>query len=65
MSFAVVGLSESLAQEVGPLGIRVVLISPSGFATDWAGNSAAETPAGQRDRRPLRHCRRVPPQLPR
>jgi NAD(P)-dependent dehydrogenase (short-subunit alcohol dehydrogenase family) len=41
--FAVEGLSESLAQEVGPLGIRVVLVSPSGFATDWAGNSAAET----------------------
>jgi len=43
MSFAVEGLSESLAQEVGPLGIRVVLISPSSFATDWAGNSASET----------------------
>lgn len=41
--FAVEGLSESLAQEVEPLGIRVVLVQPSAFATDWAGNSAAET----------------------
>lgn len=39
---AVEGLSESLAQEVAPLGIEVVLVEPSGFATDWAGNSAAE-----------------------
>lgn len=40
--FAVEGLSESLAQEVAPLGIQVVLIEPSAFSTDWAGNSAAE-----------------------
>jgi NAD(P)-dependent dehydrogenase (short-subunit alcohol dehydrogenase family) len=41
--FAVEGLSEAIAQEVAPLGIRVVLVEPGPFATDWAGNSAAET----------------------
>ncbi|MGN4070990.1 oxidoreductase [Burkholderia gladioli] len=40
--FAVEGLSEALEQEVAPLGIRVVLIEPSAFSTDWAGNSASE-----------------------
>lgn len=40
--FAVEGLSEALAQEVEPLGIKVVLVEPSAFATDWAGSSAAE-----------------------
>lgn len=40
--FAVEGLSEALEQELSPLGIRVVLVEPSAFATGWAGNSAAE-----------------------
>lgn len=40
--FAVEGLSEALSLEVAPLGIRVILLEPSAFATDWAGNSAAE-----------------------
>lgn len=38
--FAVEGLSETLAQEVSGFGIKVTLIEPNGFETDWAGASA-------------------------
>lgn len=38
--FAVEGLSAALRQEVEPLGIRVMVVEPSGFRTDWAGRSA-------------------------
>jgi NAD(P)-dependent dehydrogenase (short-subunit alcohol dehydrogenase family) len=37
--FAVEGLSESLAKEVAPLGIRVLIVEPGPFRTDWAGRS--------------------------
>jgi NAD(P)-dependent dehydrogenase (short-subunit alcohol dehydrogenase family) len=43
--FAVEGLSECLALEVGPLGIRVTLVEPSGFRTEWAGRSAKDSSA--------------------
>ena len=41
--FAVTGYSEALAKEVGALGIKVTVIAPSGFRTDWAGRSANNT----------------------
>lgn len=42
--FAVDGLSESLSKETAPLGIKVTIVAPSGFRTDWAGRSANESP---------------------
>ena len=41
--YAVEGLSEALWQEVEPLGIKVMVVEPSGFRTDWAGRSANES----------------------
>jgi NAD(P)-dependent dehydrogenase (short-subunit alcohol dehydrogenase family) len=37
--WAVTGLSEVLAREVGPLGIKVTVLEPGGMRTDWAGSS--------------------------
>jgi NAD(P)-dependent dehydrogenase (short-subunit alcohol dehydrogenase family) len=37
--FAVEGLSEALAKEVAPLGIKVLLVEPGPFRTEWAGRS--------------------------
>src|ERR1039458_1904132 len=42
--FAVEGLSESLAQEVEPLGIHVLVVEPGPFRTDWAGRSLKQSP---------------------
>lgn len=41
--FAVTGYSEALAKELQPLGIKVTVIAPSGFRTDWAGRSANDS----------------------
>jgi NAD(P)-dependent dehydrogenase (short-subunit alcohol dehydrogenase family) len=41
--YAVDGLSEALSKEVGALGIKVTIIAPSGFRTDWAGRSANDS----------------------
>jgi NAD(P)-dependent dehydrogenase (short-subunit alcohol dehydrogenase family) len=37
--FAVDGFSRVLAAETAPFGIKVLVVEPSGFATDWAGSS--------------------------
>lgn len=41
--FAVEGFSEVLSHEVEPLGIKVTIIEPGGFRTDWAGSSMSIT----------------------
>ena len=58
--FAVEGLSEALSKEVAPFGIKVIIVEPGPFRTDWAGRSLktpkkpvdayAETAIGRRAR---------------
>ncbi|MFD3500335.1 oxidoreductase [Streptomyces sp. NPDC058678] len=41
--FAVEGLSESLAAEVAALGIRVTIVEPAAFRTNWSGPSMRQS----------------------
>ncbi|WIV53749.1 oxidoreductase [Amycolatopsis nalaikhensis] len=41
--FAVEGLSESLAAEVAPLGIKVTIVEPAAFRTEWSGPSMRQS----------------------
>nr|WP_257584166.1 SDR family NAD(P)-dependent oxidoreductase [Streptomyces sp. TLI_146] len=43
--FAVEGLSESLAAEVAPLGIKVTIVEPAAFRTNWSGPSMRQSAA--------------------
>jgi len=57
--WAVEGLNDALSQEVASFGIKVTIIEPGGFATDWAGSSSSHgVPIaaydGIRDGRPTR-----------
>jgi NAD(P)-dependent dehydrogenase (short-subunit alcohol dehydrogenase family) len=42
--FAVEGLSESLAAEVAPLGLKVTIVEPAAFRTNWSGPSMRQSP---------------------
>jgi NAD(P)-dependent dehydrogenase (short-subunit alcohol dehydrogenase family) len=44
--FAVEGFSEVLNAEVRPLGIKVTIVEPGGFRTDWGGSSMGVSPVG-------------------
>lgn len=41
--FAILGLGDTLAKEVGPLGIRVTSVMPGIYRSDWNGRSQAHT----------------------
>ena len=51
------GFSQALAQEVAAFGIKVTLIEPGGFDTDWAGRP----PSTRRRCRRTRSSTRSPP----
>jgi NAD(P)-dependent dehydrogenase (short-subunit alcohol dehydrogenase family) len=42
--FAVAGISDALRKEVAPLGIRVMLVEPGAFRTDFSGRSLQQSP---------------------
>jgi NAD(P)-dependent dehydrogenase (short-subunit alcohol dehydrogenase family) len=44
--FAVEGFSESLASEVAPFGIKVIIVEPGAFRTEWQGSSMVRHPVG-------------------
>lgn len=67
--FAVEGLSEALALEVAPLGMKVIIVEPGAFRTDFLGRSInaarreisdfAETAGRQRDYRDTNNGRQL------
>ena len=47
--FAVEGLSESLAAEVAPFGIKVTIVEPGYFRTEFLASGSLRVPEGQMD----------------
>ncbi|MFF7477027.1 SDR family NAD(P)-dependent oxidoreductase [Streptomyces sp. NPDC008092] len=54
--WALEGFSESLAQEVARFGIKVTLVEPAAYGTDWGGSSAV-WPEGLPQYQPIRDAR--------
>lgn len=44
--FGVEGFSEVLNNEVKPFGVKVTIVEPGGFRTDWGGSSMQTAPVG-------------------
>jgi NAD(P)-dependent dehydrogenase (short-subunit alcohol dehydrogenase family) len=55
--WALEALSQSLAGEVAQFGIKVTLVEPSGFSTDWSGPSSTTAP-GMEAYDPIRESRK-------
>jgi NAD(P)-dependent dehydrogenase (short-subunit alcohol dehydrogenase family) len=45
--WAVEGFSEVLANEVKPFGVKVTIVEPGAFRTDWGGSSMRRVPVGE------------------
>jgi NAD(P)-dependent dehydrogenase (short-subunit alcohol dehydrogenase family) len=45
--FAVEGFSEVLNNEVKPFGVKVTIVEPGAFRTDWGGSSMTLNPVGE------------------
>jgi NAD(P)-dependent dehydrogenase (short-subunit alcohol dehydrogenase family) len=45
--WAVEGFSEVLNNEVKPFGVKVTIIEPGAFRTDWGGSSMRRIPVGE------------------
>src|ERR1017187_6636562 len=59
--WALEGISQALAQEVAAFGIKVTLIEPTGYSTDWAGPSARHETRWPPTTTSVRRCRRPGP----
>ena len=47
--FALEGISDVLAKEVAPFGVKVTAVAPGSFRTDWAGRSMVRSPRSIED----------------